>query len=118
MLNRVNPRRFYDIQRKVEAMCARDTELKASSQRCFIGYLKYVFMQKNKNVFQIEKVDLDLYARSLGLVVTPRARFLHKYFASKGINMTNEPVRIPEAVHILINFSNCAVSLCRIFSYG
>ncbi|OQR74803.1 putative ATP-dependent RNA helicase DDX10-like [Tropilaelaps mercedesae] len=83
----VNPRRFHDIQRKVEAMCARDAELKASAQRCFVGYLKYVFMQKDKHVFCVEKLDLDLYSRSLGLIITPRARFLQKYFAARGIQM-------------------------------
>ncbi|XP_022690365.1 probable ATP-dependent RNA helicase DDX10 isoform X1 [Varroa jacobsoni] len=86
----VNPRRFYDIQRKVEAMCARDAELKASAQRCFVGYLKYVFVQKDKAVFSVEKLGLDFFARSLGLIITPRVRFLEKYFAAKGIKMSGQ----------------------------
>lgn len=33
---------------------------------------------KNKKVFDVRKLDTDAYARSLGLVVTPRLRFLQR----------------------------------------
>lgn len=62
--------------RKMEALLARDPELKADAQRAFVAYIKSVFLMKNKEIFNVEALDLEKFAASLGLVVTPRIRFL------------------------------------------
>ena len=66
------------IRRKAEALCARDVELKASAQRAFKSYFKSVYLMKDKEVFNVRSLDKDRYAQSLGLVITPRIRFLEK----------------------------------------
>lgn len=83
----VNPKKLTNIQRKCEAYLARDVSLKESAQRAFKSYLKNTFYMKNKQVFQLDKLNLDQFAHSLGLVITPRVRFIERKLA-----MDNEKV--------------------------
>lgn len=50
-------------QAKIEALLAKDINLKASAQRAFVAYAKYVFLMKDKSVFNIKAIDTDKYAR-------------------------------------------------------
>ena len=72
------------IRRKAEALCARDVELKASAQRAFKSYFKSVHLMKDKQVFNIRSLDKDRFSQSLGLLLTPRIRFLEKNATGKG----------------------------------
>lgn len=74
----IDPRRMFSPQMKMEAFLAQSTELKESAQRAFVAYIKSVYMMKNKKVFNVETINFDEYAKSLGLVVTPRVRFLQR----------------------------------------
>lgn len=82
----VNEYHQTSIRRKAEALCARDVELKASAQRAFKSYFKSIHLMKDKEVFNVKSLDKDRYAQSLGLVITPRIRFLEK--SSTGTNKT------------------------------
>ncbi|XP_070569089.1 probable ATP-dependent RNA helicase DDX10 isoform X2 [Ptychodera flava] len=75
---RVNPEKLIQIQAKLESMCAKNLELKQSAQRCFISYLRSVYLMSNKDVFDIQKLPTDKFAHSLGLAIAPRIRFLKK----------------------------------------
>ncbi|CAG2169810.1 unnamed protein product [Oppiella nova] len=79
----VNPKKMYSIQRKAEALCARDPSLKESAQRAFKSYIKNVFLMKDKTVFDIKNLNSDLFANSLGLAITPRIRFIEKSLQQK-----------------------------------
>ena len=72
----VAPKKIIDVQRKTEAHLASDSELKASAQRAFLAYIKSAFLLKNKEIFDVSKLDTDKFAHSLGLAVPPRIRFL------------------------------------------
>lgn len=74
----VNPKKIVSIQRKAEAYLAKNVSLKESAQRAFKAYLKNVFLMKDKSVFQFDKLGLNEFARSIGLVVTPRIRFIER----------------------------------------
>jgi ATP-dependent RNA helicase DDX10/DBP4 len=75
----VNPSKLVSIQRKLEAMLARDVELKQMAQRAFVTYAKSVFLMKDKSIFDVTSIDLNALARSLGLALAPRVRFLQKH---------------------------------------
>lgn len=75
---RINSAKLMNPQAKFEAFLAKDPNLKASAQRAFVAYLKSVFLMKDKSVFQIKALNTDAYARSLGLIVSPRIRFLQR----------------------------------------
>jgi ATP-dependent RNA helicase DDX10/DBP4 len=59
----VNQKKLTTVQRKFESLLARDISLKECAQRAFKSYLKYVFLMKNKKVFDVCKLDLDAFSR-------------------------------------------------------
>lgn len=58
-------------------------EMKETAKRSFVHYIKSYFLMKNKEVFDVEKLDRDSYALSLGLTVVPRVRFLERRLKSQ-----------------------------------
>lgn len=72
--------------RKIEALVARDPNLKLDAQRAFVAYIKGVFLMKNKNIFNVEALNLEKYAYSLGLAVMPRVRFLKGKISSETLH--------------------------------
>lgn len=79
----VNPEKMQNIQQKLQAFLAQEQEQKERAQRCFVSYLRSVFLMKNKEVFDAFNLKLNDYAHSLGLAVAPRVRFLSKAQAQK-----------------------------------
>ncbi|NXN37788.1 DDX10 helicase, partial [Rhinoptilus africanus] len=75
---KINPEKLTDIQKRMQAFLAQDQELKDKAQRCFVSYLRSVYLMKNKEVFDVFKLPLSEYALSLGLAMAPRVRFLQK----------------------------------------
>lgn len=75
----IDPSKVVAPQLKIEALLSDNTELKQTAQRAFVCYLKSIFLMKNKDIFKVQLLDTDAYARSLGLIVPPRIRFLEKY---------------------------------------
>ncbi|KAM6921197.1 putative ATP-dependent RNA helicase DDX10 [Xenentodon cancila] len=74
----VNPEKLQNVEQKLEAFLAQEKEQKERAQRCFVSYLRSVYLMKNKEVFDVFKLHLQQYAQSLGLAVAPRVRFLDK----------------------------------------
>ncbi|XP_076836251.1 putative ATP-dependent RNA helicase DDX10 isoform X3 [Brachyhypopomus gauderio] len=74
----VNPDKLVSVQSKLEAFLAQEKEQKERAQRCFVSYLRSVYLMKNKDVFDVFQLQLPAYAMSLGLAMAPRVRFLDK----------------------------------------
>lgn len=47
----------------MEALLARDTALKDTAQRAFVAYIKSVYFMKDKDIFDINKLDTEAFAR-------------------------------------------------------
>ncbi|KAG7212190.1 hypothetical protein KM043_012530 [Ampulex compressa] len=75
---KINPNKLQSPHRKLEALLARDVSLKETAQRAFVAYVKSVFLMKDKKIFNVHTLDTDSYARSLGLAIPPRIRFLQR----------------------------------------
>ncbi|XP_067842216.1 probable ATP-dependent RNA helicase DDX10 [Heptranchias perlo] len=75
---KINPGKLTNVQTKLEAFLAQEQELKERAQRCFVSYVRSVYLMKNKDVFDVFTIPLKEYAFSLGLAVPPRIRFLQK----------------------------------------
>ncbi|XP_065834592.1 probable ATP-dependent RNA helicase DDX10 isoform X2 [Oscarella lobularis] len=71
----INPKKVFSVTSKLAAFCAQDTEMKHWAQRTFVTYLKSVYLQSNKDIFNIEKLPTDEFALSLGLSAAPKIRF-------------------------------------------
>ncbi|XP_015188829.1 PREDICTED: probable ATP-dependent RNA helicase DDX10 [Polistes dominula] len=75
---KINPNKLYSPHRKLEALLARDVYLKESAKRAFKAYVRSVFLMKDKKIFNVKALNTDEYAKSLGLAIPPRIRFLQK----------------------------------------
>ncbi|XP_034943347.1 probable ATP-dependent RNA helicase DDX10 [Chelonus insularis] len=74
----INPNKLHSPHHKLEAFLVRDVSLKESAQRAFVAYVKSVFLMKDKEIFNVHALDTASYARSLGLAVPPRLRFIQR----------------------------------------
>ncbi|XP_040563620.1 probable ATP-dependent RNA helicase DDX10 [Lepeophtheirus salmonis] len=81
----VNPKKLTTCQMKIEANLAGDNNLKEMAQRAFQSYIKSIYLMKNKAIFDVFQIETDTYARSLGLVVTPKVRFLKRKLKQKEV---------------------------------
>ncbi|XP_035790397.1 probable ATP-dependent RNA helicase DDX10 [Anopheles albimanus] len=80
---RIDERQLFSPLVKIQSMLAQSPELKECAKRAFVAYVKSVALMKNREVFQLQKLNLDGYAKSLGLNVTPRVRFLSRVAADR-----------------------------------
>ncbi|KAK7108903.1 probable ATP-dependent RNA helicase DDX10 [Littorina saxatilis] len=80
---RVNNRFQYDITGSTAAACAENKELKDMAERAYRSYIFSISTMKNKKVFDVSKIDLEEFAKSLGLFLPPRLRFLEKQQKAK-----------------------------------
>lgn len=63
-----------NIQPQIQSLCFNSAELKYLAQKAFISYCKSVIIQKNKAVFKIDALPLDLFAASYGLPGMPKLK--------------------------------------------
>ncbi|KAH0834492.1 hypothetical protein AYO21_08381 [Fonsecaea monophora] len=64
------------IRNQLQNMCFKDPELKYLGQKAFISYVRSVHVQKDKETFNLKKLDLEAFAASLGLPGAPRVKFV------------------------------------------
>ncbi|KIY01754.1 uncharacterized protein Z520_01892 [Fonsecaea multimorphosa CBS 102226] len=64
------------IRNQLQNMCFKDPELKYLGQKAFISYVRSVHIQKDKETFDLKKLDLEAFAASLGLPGVPRVKFV------------------------------------------
>lgn len=63
-----------------------------SAQRAFITYLRSIYIQKDKEIFDVMKLPIDEYSSSLGLPMTPKIRFLKQKIKSKSVSEKSSPI--------------------------
>ena len=80
----LNPKRQLTIADQVRSFVAEDKDLKTLAQKAFTSYVRSVHLQPNKSVFDVNNLNLDDLASSMGLSSTPRVSFL------KGANSREE----------------------------
>jgi ATP-dependent RNA helicase DDX10/DBP4 len=64
------------IKNQLQNMCFKDPELKYLGQKAFISYVKSIYVQKDKETFNLKELKLEDYAASLGLPGAPRIKFI------------------------------------------
>lgn len=71
----VRQKKQQSITNQLQNMCFQDPELKYLGQKAFISYTRSVFVQKDKETFTIDKIDLEGFAASMGLPGAPKIKF-------------------------------------------
>ncbi|KAF3936050.1 hypothetical protein ABW20_dc0102076 [Dactylellina cionopaga] len=64
------------IQNQLQGICFKDPEIKYLGQKAFTSYSRSVYIQKDREIFDLEKLPLPEFATSLGLPGAPRIKFL------------------------------------------
>lgn len=73
-----NPKKITSIQRKIQALCVQDQHIKELAQKSISSYVRSVFLQGDKSVFDVNKLPLEEFSHSYGLMKTPTLNFLSK----------------------------------------
>ncbi|KAB2574985.1 ATP-dependent RNA helicase DBP4 [Lasiodiplodia theobromae] len=77
-IERINVRskKQQSIKNQLQNMCFKDAQLKYLGQKAFISYVKSIHIQKDKEIFNLQKLPLEDFAASLGLPGAPRIKFM------------------------------------------
>jgi len=71
----VRQKKQQSIQNQLQNMCFQYPELKYLGQKAFVSYTRSIFIQKDKEIFDISKIDLEGFATSMGLPGAPKIKF-------------------------------------------
>ncbi|KAM0250121.1 hypothetical protein ACHAP5_002438 [Fusarium lateritium] len=71
----VKEKKKRNIKEQLQSMCFQNPDLKYLGQKAFISYTRSIHLQRDKDVFKFNKMDLDGFAASLGLPGTPQVKF-------------------------------------------
>lgn len=63
------------IKNQLQSMAFKQPDIKYLAQKAFVTYVQSIHLQRDKEIFNLDKLDLDAYAASLGLPGTPQIRF-------------------------------------------
>ncbi|KAI9592977.1 P-loop containing nucleoside triphosphate hydrolase protein [Syncephalis fuscata] len=93
---RVKQSRKQVIQQQMQAFCFKDPEIKYLGQKAFVSYVRSVYLQKNKDIFDVNALPLEEFASSFGLPGAPRIRFVKKSDEKNVPRQAQKPINIPE----------------------
>lgn len=71
----VREKKKKEIKNELQSQCFQSPDLKYLGQKAFISYTRSIYLQKDKEVFKFNELDLDGFAESLGLPGTPQIKF-------------------------------------------
>lgn len=71
----VRQKKQQSIQNQLQNMCFQDPELKYLGQKAFVTYARSIYVQKDKEVFDMKKYDFEGFSASLGLPGAPKIKF-------------------------------------------
>eukprot|EP00127_Corallochytrium_limacisporum_P004020 Clim_evm69s156 gene=Clim_evmTU69s156 len=74
----INPTKTQDITDKLAGLCSADPELKYLAQKAVVSYTRSIYLQKRKDIFSLDDLDVDDLARSYGLLNPPKIKFAKK----------------------------------------
>ncbi|ORE03375.1 DEAD-domain-containing protein, partial [Rhizopus microsporus var. microsporus] len=66
------------IQKQLQSFCFQDPEIKYLAQRAFVAYMRSIYLQKNKKIFDVNALPAEEFAHSLGLAGAPKIKFVKK----------------------------------------
>lgn len=66
------------IQKQLQSFCFKDPEIKYLAQRAFVAYMRSVYLQRNKKIFDVTALPAEEFALSLGLAGAPKIKFVKK----------------------------------------
>lgn len=62
------------IKNQLQSICFKQPDVKYLGQKAFVTYVRSIYLHKDKDIFDMDKLDLDGYAASLGLPGAPQIK--------------------------------------------
>jgi ATP-dependent RNA helicase DDX10/DBP4 len=93
----VRQKKRHSIKEQLQNMCFQDPALKYLGQKAFVTYVKSIYLQKDKEVFQLKEYDLEQFASSLGLPGTPRIKFLKDDNSKQKKQASRQTIEVSES---------------------
>ncbi|KAL2913185.1 ATP-dependent RNA helicase dbp4 [Polyrhizophydium stewartii] len=75
---KINPAKTVSIRKQLSGLCSQSPDIKYLGQKAFICYLRSVYLQANKKIFDVGQLPIDEFADSLGLPGAPRIKFVKR----------------------------------------
>jgi len=75
---KINQKKNTSIQQQLVGICSKYPEIKYLGQKAFISYMRSVYLQSNKEVFDVHKLPAEKFSESLGLPGAPKIKFIKK----------------------------------------
>jgi ATP-dependent RNA helicase DDX10/DBP4 len=101
---KVNPATAIAVTGKVAAEVAADADLKSLAQKAFSSYVRSVYLQTDKAVFNVATLPLQEYAESLGLAVAPQVKISKRALAM-------DPEKLRASMHAKKNENKALAAL-------
>ncbi|KAF9355507.1 ATP-dependent RNA helicase dbp4 [Mortierella sp. NVP85] len=73
------------IQKQMQRLCFNDPEIKYLGQKAFISYMRSIYLQKDKTIFDVNALPAEEFAASLGLPGAPKIKFVAKSTAKNAV---------------------------------
>lgn len=77
-----NKEKIQQVTPALQALLSKDPQLKEIAQKALVSYLRSVFLQPNKSIFDVTKLPTTEFAMSLGLTTMPKLKMLSKASAA------------------------------------
>ncbi|KAJ1978684.1 ATP-dependent RNA helicase dbp4 [Dimargaris verticillata] len=89
---RIKEQRIRSIQKDIQYLCFKNAEMKYLAKKCFISYMRSVYLQKDKNVFNVHALPAEEFADTLGLPGAPIITFVEKSNAKNQRRTSTNPM--------------------------
>ena len=83
-----NTKRLQPVSGLLAALLVKEEELQHLAHRSFVTYLRSIYINRDKEVFDVMKLPIEDFSASLGLPMTPKVRFLKQ--KTKGKKLSEE----------------------------
>lgn len=93
---KMNPERTQSVGPALQALLSKNSELKECAQRALVAYLRSIFLQRDKAIFDVSQVPVSDLAVSWGLSVAPKLRFLRKMGKAAPAGISPEEPRVTD----------------------
>ncbi|KAI1299076.1 ATP-dependent RNA helicase dbp4 [Mortierella claussenii] len=85
------------IQKQMQRLCFNDPEIKYLGQKAFISYMRSIYLQKDKTIFDVNALPAEDFAASLGLPGAPKIKFVEKSKAKNAVRGNQKKTSDDEA---------------------
>ncbi|KAJ3346085.1 ATP-dependent RNA helicase dbp4 [Kappamyces sp. JEL0680] len=98
---KVNPSKTQSIKNQLASLCSESPDMKYLAQKAFITYLRSIYLQSNKAIFDVHAMPHDAFAEALGLPGAPNIKFKQQGNKNKSRQieaLDNKSIKVPKPV--------------------